>query len=198
MEPVDSGELTVPVVSEEIRTGTRQVATGQVRVTKQNLPHEEIIQQDLRREHVEVRRVQINKQVEGPLQNRQEGDTLIVPVMEEVLQVQKIWMLKEELHIRRTATTERHEERVTVNRETATVERVDSAGTVTNENPVTETVPAAESVPVTETVPAAESVPAATPRVTARPEVPSLLGQKGTTQRKGRGSRSILTKYTGE
>ena len=186
MEPVDSGDLRVPVVSEEIQMGTRQVATGQVRVTKQNLPHDEIIQQDLRREHVEVRRVQINKQVEGPLQNRQEGDTLIVPVMEEVLQVQKIWMLKEELHIKRTATTEKHEERVTVNRETATVERVDSAGAVTNENPVTETVPAAENVP------------AAAPRVTGRPEVPSLLGQKGTTQRKSRGSRSILTKYTGE
>ena len=121
-------EISIPLVSEEVYPGTRQVVTGGVRVTRRPVPHEEIVQQELHHDQVEVRRVQVNRQVDGPQDPRQEGDTLIVPVMEEVLQVQRVWILKEEVHVRRTTTVETHEEKVVVSREEADVQRIDSSG----------------------------------------------------------------------
>jgi stress response protein YsnF len=65
---------------------------------------------------------------------RTEGDVTIVPVLEEVLFVEKRLVLKEELHIRRTATTETVEVPVTLRRQRAVIERVDAgASPDTNE-----------------------------------------------------------------
>jgi stress response protein YsnF len=54
---------------------------------------------------------------------RWEGDTFIVPVVEEVLVVEKRLVLKEELHIRPEKSVERVEKPVVVRRTVATVER---------------------------------------------------------------------------
>ena len=47
-------------------------------------------------------------------QTRQDGDTLIVPILEEVLVVEKRLILKEELHIRKHSSerTEQHKVRL--------------------------------------------------------------------------------------
>jgi stress response protein YsnF len=121
-------EIAIPLVSEEIHPGARQVVTGGVRVVKRTIPHEETVQQELRHDKVEVRRVQLNREVDGPQNPRQEGDTLIVPVVEEVLRVQRVWVLKEEIHLRRITTSEIHEEKVVVSREEADVKRLDAEG----------------------------------------------------------------------
>jgi stress response protein YsnF len=121
-------EIAIPLVSEEIHPGARQVVTGGVRVVKRTVPHEETVQQELRHDKVEVRRVQLNREVDGPQNPRQEGDTLIVPVVEEVLRVQRVWVLKEEIHLRRITTSEIHEEKVVVSREEADVKRLDAEG----------------------------------------------------------------------
>jgi stress response protein YsnF len=121
-------EIAIPLVSEEIHPGARQVVTGGVRVLKRTVPHEETVQQELRHDKVEVRRVQLNREVDGPQNPRQEGDTLIVPVVEEVLRVQRVWVLKEEIHLRRITTSEIHEEKVVVSREEADVKRLDAEG----------------------------------------------------------------------
>ena len=54
---------------------------------------------------------------------RTEGDLTIVPVVEEVLVVEKRLVLKEELHIRRTSQTEVVEVPVTLRKQRAVVER---------------------------------------------------------------------------
>ena len=51
------------------------------------------------------------------------GDLTIVPVVEEVLVVEKRLVLKEELHIRRTSQTELVEVPVTLRKQRAVVER---------------------------------------------------------------------------
>jgi stress response protein YsnF len=123
-------EIAIPLVSEEIHPGARQVVTGGVRVVKRTVPHEETVQQELQHDKVEVRRVQLNREVEGPQSPRQEGDTLIVPVMEEVLRVERVWILKEEIYLRRMTASELHEEKLVVSREEADVERLDPQGNV--------------------------------------------------------------------
>jgi hypothetical protein len=64
----------------------------------------------------------VNRPVSAPEERRQEGDWLIIPIMEEVLVVQKQLMVTEEIRIRKQLVTEEREIRETVRRERATVE----------------------------------------------------------------------------
>jgi hypothetical protein len=55
-------------------------------------------------EDVSVERVPVNRIISGPAQTRQEGDTTIIPVVEEVITVQKRLFLREEVRITRKRT----------------------------------------------------------------------------------------------
>ena len=121
-------EAVVPVLAEELDVQKRAVPTGAVRVHRRVLEHEEDIEMPLVREHLDIRRVIFNEDVDGPLPVRQEGDTIIVPIVEEVLLVQKRYRLKEEVHMTRRAFEEVHRERVLVRRQEAEIERVGASG----------------------------------------------------------------------
>jgi stress response protein YsnF len=54
---------------------------------------------------------------------RREGNVTIVPVVEEVLKVERYLVLKEEVHIRRVKQTERFQETVTLRRQQAQISR---------------------------------------------------------------------------
>lgn len=54
---------------------------------------------------------------------RREGDVTIVPVLEEVLVVEKRLVLREEIHVRETLSREEVELPVSLRRQRATVER---------------------------------------------------------------------------
>ncbi len=127
-DPTREQQVVVPVVSEEARPGVRRVPTGGVRVTKRIGEDEEILDQPLRSEYVEVRRIIRDEVVAGPLSVRHEGDTVIVPVVKEVLKTQKQFVLTEEIHVIKRVVEERHVERIVLKHEQAEVERLDAAG----------------------------------------------------------------------
>jgi stress response protein YsnF len=54
---------------------------------------------------------------------REEGDTLIVPIVEEAVVVERRLVVKEEIHVRRIRRTENYEERVKVRKQEAVVTR---------------------------------------------------------------------------
>ena len=56
---------------------------------------------------------------------RYEGDTLVVPVLEEVLVVERRLRVKEELHITRSRVEERYQDTVPLKAERVEVERFD-------------------------------------------------------------------------
>ena len=118
-----AGEIVVPVVAEEIEVGKRVVETGRVRVRKTVRTTEKVVDEPLIREEVDVERVPIGRVVEGPVANRQEGDTLVIPILEEVLVVEKRLMLKEELRITRRKVEHRAAQTVSLRTEEATIER---------------------------------------------------------------------------
>jgi uncharacterized protein (TIGR02271 family) len=124
--------LVVPVVAEQLAVGTRTVDTGRgVRVHKTVVEQPVTIDERLARDEVEVRHVPVDRIValgEAPA-NRYEGDTLIVPVLEEVLVVERRVRIKEELHITRIRREEQHLEEVTLKAEQVRVERFDESGT---------------------------------------------------------------------
>jgi uncharacterized protein (TIGR02271 family) len=118
-------QAVIPVMQEELAIGTRRVETGSgVRVHKSVEEHEARIDEPLTKEEVEVERVTVDRPVEGPVAVRYEGETMIVPVVEEVLFVEKRLVLKEEIRITRRRRELHAPQRVSLRREHATVERI--------------------------------------------------------------------------
>lgn len=119
-------ETTVfPVIEETIQVYKAQVESERLRIKKVVHEHQETVDLALLTEELEVRRVPINQIVAGPVAVRQEGDTLIVPVYEEVVVVQKQLLLKEEVHIRKQQSEQHRPETVTLRKEEVLVERID-------------------------------------------------------------------------
>jgi stress response protein YsnF len=58
---------------------------------------------------------------------REDNGTTIIPVMEEVLVVEKRWMLREEIHIRRRRIETHQPQHITLRSEEVQVERVPRA-----------------------------------------------------------------------
>jgi len=127
VKPRIEDAVVIPVVEETLRVGTRTVETGSVQVHKQVQEHQEIVNPELHRQTIQVQTVEVNRIIDGPLPtDRQEGDTLIVPVIEEILVVEKRLLLKSEIHIRRVEETFHQPQTVVLRREEVTVERHDA------------------------------------------------------------------------
>ncbi|HEX8746220.1 MAG TPA: YsnF/AvaK domain-containing protein [Pyrinomonadaceae bacterium] len=120
----DEETLVVPVVAEKLEVQKRVVEREGVRIRKIVREHEEVVDEPLMHEEVQVKRVPINRVVDGPIPVRHVGNTMIVSLLEEVLVVEKRLMLKEELHITKEEVETYKPQRVTLRSEEATVERV--------------------------------------------------------------------------
>ena len=124
--------VVIPLVAETLSVAKREVETGRVRVTKVVKEHEELVEQLLRKDEVTVERVPVGRAVDGPVAVREEGDTIIIPLVEEVLVVEKRLMLREELRVTRRANEVRDSQRVSLRREDVEVERISSGDKKTN------------------------------------------------------------------
>lgn len=103
---VGTGETeTVRLGREDLHVARRIVDRGGVRIRVGVEERDESIDLLLREQSVEVTRVPVGRMVTTAPEQRQEGDTLVIPILEEVLVIERRLMLKEEIHVRRT---ERH------------------------------------------------------------------------------------------
>jgi uncharacterized protein (TIGR02271 family) len=116
--------MVIPLYAEEMSVTKENRETGRVRITTVTRKREELVDELLARERVEVETVTIGKPIEAIPPVRNEGDTIVVPVVEEILVTERRLVLKEELRIRRVHTTERHQERVTLRRQEASISRL--------------------------------------------------------------------------
>jgi uncharacterized protein (TIGR02271 family) len=114
----------IPLFEEELAVSKRVVPTSRVQVSRVTHSHEELVDELLSREQVEIERTPINKPIDVMPSVREEGDTIIVPVVEEVLKVERHMVLKEEVRIRRLKGTERYQERITLRKQEAVVNRL--------------------------------------------------------------------------
>lgn len=115
----------IPLVEERVTVSKREVPHERVQVRVRVDEHQEVVTEQLLRDDVEVERVPRNVPLAELPTVRLEGTTTIVPVVEEVLVVEKRLMLVEEIHIRRRSGTEQRTIPVTLRREEAQIERVD-------------------------------------------------------------------------
>ena len=119
--------MVVPVLVEELDVQKRPVETGKVRITKVVHERETIVDEPLWRDNVAVSRVPMQRVVDGPVPVREENGTMIISVVEEVLVVEKRWMLREEIHIRKQRVETHQPQRITLRSEEVQVERVPQA-----------------------------------------------------------------------
>ena len=124
--------LRIPVIEEQLEVDTRVVDTGRgVRIHKTVSERPVTVDERLARDEVEVRHVPVDRIVapeDAPV-TRYEGDTLVVPVLEEVLVVERRLRIKEELHITRIRHEERYHDTIVLKNEQVEIERYDDAGT---------------------------------------------------------------------
>lgn len=121
----DGETVVVPVIVEEVAVEKRQVETGKVRLTKIVHEREERIDEPLLQEEVLVERFPIQRVVDQPVPVRYEGETMIIPILEEVLVVEKRLMLKEEVHITKHQTETHEPQQVTLRSEEVLIERME-------------------------------------------------------------------------
>src|SRR5689334_3298194 len=97
-------EFTIPVVEERARVSKRAIDTGRgLLVEKRVTTHQEQVSPEVWQERLDVVRVPRDEEVDpaAPPAPHLVGQTLVIPVLEEVAVVERHLRLKEEVHITR-------------------------------------------------------------------------------------------------
>lgn len=118
-----NAETSIPVLEEEATVSTRTVTKGVTTVDKQVEARDHLVSEMLQHRGASVERVPkgVAVDIEHPPEVRTEDGTTIVPVLEEVLVVEKRLLLKEELHIRHYVDEVPFTQEVTLRNETVVV-----------------------------------------------------------------------------
>ena len=124
MKPERQTRATIPLVSEELEVERKKVDAGGVRVRKTSSERIEHVTESFTHEEVVVERVAIDRVVDAPVEIRQEGDVTVIPVLEEIVTVQRKWLLREEVRVAKRRTQVPYEQDVVLRQENAVVERM--------------------------------------------------------------------------
>jgi uncharacterized protein (TIGR02271 family) len=122
--PAEPGETIIPLLAEEVAVTKQAVETGRVQVARVTHEREQLIDELLAHQTVEIERVAIGQHVDAMPTIREEGDTIVIPIVEEVLVIERRLLLKEEVRVRRVHSMERHQESVTLRHHEAVVTRL--------------------------------------------------------------------------
>jgi uncharacterized protein (TIGR02271 family) len=117
--------IVVPVVAETLTVEKRQVARSTVRVRTRVETREEVVDEPLWREEVVIERVPVGTLVDGEVPTpHDEGGVVVIPILEEVLVVQKRVFHTENVRVSTRRTAIHRPQQVTLRREVVEVERV--------------------------------------------------------------------------
>jgi uncharacterized protein (TIGR02271 family) len=116
-------DLRVPLPVEEVSVSRREIKRANVQIALNTRTREQLIDEELTHVRVEIERFSIDQTVEAVPPIRQEGDITIIPVVEEVVIVERRLVLKEEVRVRRVSTKEQHQETVVLRQQEAVVTR---------------------------------------------------------------------------
>lgn len=115
-------EVALPLYAEQIVVARHKLERT-VQINLHTVSRDHSVDELLTHERVEIERVPIGREIDAVPADRQEGDTTIIPVVEEVVVVHRQLVLKEEIRMRRVRVTEHHRETVSLREQEATVER---------------------------------------------------------------------------
>ena len=113
----------VPLMEERLSIAKELVECERVRVRVSVEERHETITEQLLRDDLQIERIPQNIRLTEAPSVRFEGDTTIVPIVKEVVVVEKALMLVEEVHIRRRSIPEPTQIPVSLRAECAAVDR---------------------------------------------------------------------------
>ena len=116
--------LALSLHAEEISIARRRVETGRVRVQVHTTSQDHLVDEELTQERVQVERVAIGRVVDAAPPTRQEGDTTVLSIVEEVLVVERRLVLKEEVRLTRVRVVDHHRETVSLRTQEAVIDRL--------------------------------------------------------------------------
>jgi uncharacterized protein (TIGR02271 family) len=119
---LQDGVMIIPVVAETLDVDKR-VVEHVVRVSKSVQSKDVTVDEDLLREDVDVERVPVNRYIDVLPSVREENGMTIIPLVEEVLVVEKRLLLREEIRVTRRQSAEKFHEVYTLQSEEVHVER---------------------------------------------------------------------------
>lgn len=120
----EPAETVIPLIEERLKIERAVRETGRVRVVVATTAEQRLVEETLRRREVEVIRTPIGRTVTEAPPVREEDDSLVIPVVEEVLVVERRLVLREELRLRLKLTERQETATVTLRRQDATIERL--------------------------------------------------------------------------
>lgn len=130
MTSSESGPQTLIAVEERVSVRKHTEVTGTVRAHTLSHEHELPVETDLSVETLEVERVAVGRFVDGPIPDRQDGDTTVISVIEEVATLEVRLKLVEEVRITRRTTSRTMTDHVTVRRQEVVIEQDPSSDTL--------------------------------------------------------------------
>jgi uncharacterized protein (TIGR02271 family) len=113
----------IPLVEERVSVDKREVETGRYRIRVRVEERQDTIPAELSHDEVEIERVPMNQTLSQLPSVRLEGSTTVIPVVEEVVVMEKKLVLVEEIHVRRKTSVRTEQIPVTIRSEQADIER---------------------------------------------------------------------------
>lgn len=117
-------DQVISVVEEFANVSVERRDAGGVRVRLVTDEVNDLHQIDLSSERVEITRLPVDREIDAIPAPREDGDLLIVPVVEERAVVVTKLFLTEEIHIRRNRQTDQVQVPVTLRRQQAVIEQL--------------------------------------------------------------------------
>ncbi|MDF2040428.1 MULTISPECIES: DUF2382 domain-containing protein [unclassified Pantoea] len=125
--PEESGsegnDQVIRLAEEVIEISRQRVTDGYVRVTRQVTEHQQKIALMLRHQTAEIDRIPKSERLTAMPEIREENGVLIIPIVEEEIEIVRHLVLKEEWHIRKVVSMEETEEIVTLRKQHAYLTR---------------------------------------------------------------------------
>lgn len=104
----------VPLLAEEVAVVTQIVETDRVQVARVTHKREQLINELPAHQTAKIERVRIGQRIDTMPAVREEGDTVVIPIVEGILVIERRLFLEEEVRVRRAGSTETHQESVTL------------------------------------------------------------------------------------
>jgi len=109
--------------AEKLDVDKRVRETGRVTVSTVTHTRDQLVEELLSNERVEIEHLVVDRMVDEMPAVREEGDTIIIPIVEEVVIVERRLMLRKEVRITRVRSTHHYHEVVQLRSEEAVVSR---------------------------------------------------------------------------
>lgn len=116
-------DAVLSVVQESLSIDKRRLVTGRARIETVTETVEEFVKVELESDSFEIERVPVGTVIDSVPEVRVEGDVTIVPVVEEILVIEKRLVLREEIRLTRRRRDETIEEPVQLRRQRAVISR---------------------------------------------------------------------------